>query len=95
MGVAPNSSGGEVVASPRLPMRDRSRCLTTIRPTRSGAIDHGVHIEADVLDDGHGRIEQVDLDTAELVDAAARAVLVAQTHDDALDAVAVARQPEP
>ena len=55
-------------------------------------IDHGIHLEADVFDDDHGRFEQVDLDAAELVDAAAWAILVADTHDDALDAVAVARQ---
>jgi hypothetical protein len=60
-----------------------------------GPIDHRIQIGADVSDHGHRRVEQVDLNAAELVFAAARAVLVAEAHDDALDAVAVARQPEP
>lgn len=57
-------------------------------------IDRGVQIGADVLNDGHGGIGQVDLNAAEFVNTAARSVRVAETHHDALDAVAVARQHE-
>ena len=57
-----------------------------------GAIDHGVQIGANVFDGSHGRIDQIDLDAAELVDAAARAVLVAEPHHDTLDSIAAARQ---
>ncbi len=60
-----------------------------------GAINGGVQIGIDVLDDGHSRINQIDLDVAELVGAAARSVLVAQAYDNALDAAAMAGQPKP
>jgi hypothetical protein len=57
-----------------------------------GSVDHGVQLGADIRDHGDGRVEQVDLDAAVLVDPAARPVLVADTDRDPLNAVAVACQ---
>ena len=57
-------------------------------------VNHCIEVEADVADNCRRCIAQIDPDAAELVDAAARAVLVAQTNDDTLDAVAVTRQDE-
>ena len=58
-------------------------------------IDHGTHLGAEFFDDCHRRMEQADLDAAEPVDAAARAVLVAEPHDDTLNTAAPARQHKP
>ena len=58
------------------------------------AINDGVEVGAEVVDDRHRCIQQVHLDAAEPVDAASWAVLVAEAYHDALDAVAVPSQHE-
>jgi hypothetical protein len=55
-------------------------------------VDGHVKIVTDVLDHGDRRVNQVNLDAAELVNPATRPVFVTKPHPDPLDAVAVASQ---
>jgi hypothetical protein len=56
------------------------------------AVYRGVQIDADLLDDRDTRVQQVDLDAAELVGPATRPVLITETDADPFDATGVARQ---
>lgn len=60
--------------------------------TVDGAVNDVVQIGANVPDHGDGRIHQIDLDAAILIDPAARSVFVADTNGNPLNAIAVARQ---
>lgn len=63
--------------------------------TVSGAVDHGMQIDADVLDRRHRGVEQVHLDATKFIDPAARAILVTNAHRHTLDAITVTREREP